>query len=311
MARTAYTICAVRPAVALADDPDAGLLWPLPGATADAIAHEPRDGSNVQRLVAREVVVGSLDDTRVLLRADAIRAQVFVTDARLAVACAKYDTGGGWIGGPIALALNVGSRVQAARRRRGRTLLGQVRYPWLCGVYARRGRGWRAQERLRLVVEGDAGKLYLDVGLARGESATELATDVIRRAARFRLEHEEDATAAELAELTALAGLPPLGWTGEGRRVGRDLPLARPPTLRSARLGADAGPDEAAPQPAAGPSPEAETTLVVPRGRARPRAAQDRTVPDDDFTIVLRRPAEGDVDVTLRPKRDPPDPPHG
>ncbi len=316
MARPPYTICTVRPAVATTDEQDAGLLWPLPAETADEIVLDPRDGTDIRRFVAREITVGAAADRGVLLRADAIRAQVFVTDARIAVACAKYDRGGGWIGGPVALSLNVGSRVRAARRRRGTTLVGHVRYPWLCGVYARGGRGLGGQELLRLVVEGDGRKLSLELSIGRGESATELATDLIRRAARFRLDHEEEATAEERAELVALASIPPLQWAKDDDDLaGRDLPLSRPPTIRSARLGAGAGAegDSGTAGPRTDIERESETTLVrAPRGRPRPREPQRPSEPDEEVSVVLRRPVqEDDLEITLRPKRDPPDAPRG
>lgn len=309
--RMRYTICAVRPARPAQGHPDAGLIWPVP-AEADGIALEPRDGTSVRRFVAREVEVGVVADTTVLVHADAIRAQVSVTDARVAVVCTKYDRGGGWIGGPIALALNIGSRVLAARRRRGTTLVGQVRYPWLCGVYSRNRVGLGGQELLRLVVEGDGARLYLELSLGRGESATSLATEIIRRAARFRLEHEEDATAAERAELTELASLAPLHWDkGAEELAGRDLPLSRPPTVRSARLGASGDRDLVTTRTVTDAGSDATTLVRPPVGQlARPRPPQPPPHPAeaDDIAVVLRRPAEDDdLEITLRPKREPPD----
>ena len=164
-----YTICTIRPAVAPATDD--GLLYPVPGAEPDSIGLERRDGSSIRQLFAREISVGPAASREPILRADDIRARVYVTDSRVAVACTKYDKGGGWIGGPIALTLNVASRVRAARRRRGKTLVGHVRYPWLRGVYARHGGRWRGSELLRLVIEGDSDVLHLDLVLPRGADA--------------------------------------------------------------------------------------------------------------------------------------------
>jgi hypothetical protein len=292
-----YTICTVRPAVAAAGDD--GLLFPVPGAGPDSIALEHRDGSSVRELFARELSVRPAASRTPILRADDIRARVYVTDSRVAVACTKYDTGGGWIGGPIALTLNIASRVQAARRRRGKTLVGHVRYPWLRGVYASHAKRWRGTELLRLVVEGEGGPLRLDLALPRGTDAPAVAADVIRRAARFRLDFDEDATDDERAELETLARLESLEPSEGDELAGRDLPTSWPPTSRSALLGV--------PEPEArevrDTAPPALATLVQ-------RAPVAAPPPPDDVTVVLRRRAaepDDDIDITLHgppPRRD-------
>lgn len=198
-----YTICTVREAAATTH-PDDGLMFPVPGASPDAIGLEQRDGSRIREVVAREIAVRPASARSPILHADDVRAQVYVTDSRVAVACTNYDTGGGWIGGPIALALNVLGRARARRRSRGKILVGHVRYPWLRGVHARNGGRLRGSGHLRLAVEGDGGVLHLDLVLTRDASATAVATDIIRRAARFRLDHDEDATPAQRTELSGL-----------------------------------------------------------------------------------------------------------
>ena len=219
-----YTICTIRPAVAPATDD--GLLYPVPGAEPDSIGLERRDGSSIRQLFAREISVGPAASREPILRADDIRARVYVTDSRVAVACTKYDKGGGWIGGPIALTLNIVSRTQAAQRRRGKTLVGHVRYPWLCGVYAGQARRWGGSELLRLVVDGEGGRLHLDLVLPRGADAPAVAVDVLRRAARFRLEYDEDATADQRAELETLARLESLRPATSDDLAGCDLPTS-------------------------------------------------------------------------------------
>lgn len=291
-----YTICTVREAAATTH-PDDGLMFPVPGASPDAIGLEQRDGSRIREVVAREIAVRPASARSPILHADDVRAQVYVTDSRVAVACTNYDTGGGWIGGPIALALNVLGRARARRRSRGKILVGHVRYPWLRGVHARNGGRLRGSGHLRLAVEGDGGVLHLDLVLTRDASATAVATDIIRRAARFRLDHDEDATPAQRTELERLAALPPLLWSKGDPLAGCDLPTSWPPTSRSALLG-EPGARATDPPPHA---PDAALAALVRRPAPPP--------PDDaaDVTVVLRgrerdAPVGDDIDVTLRPR---------
>ena len=286
-----YTICTVRPsAPRSADD---GLLFPVPGAPADSVGLEPRDGTNIRQLYAREIAVSPGAAGLPIIRADDVRARVYVTDCRVAVACTNYDKGGGWIGGPIALTLNLASRVRAARRRRGTTLVGHVRYPWVRGVYARHGGRWRGSELLRLVVEGDSDVLHLDLVLPRGADATAIAADVIRRAAQFRLDHDEHATDDQRAELEGLAALESLTWTKSDDLAGCDLPTSWPPTSRSAQLGLPEFEARDAPPPPV-------ATLI-----RRPPVTAPAEL--DDVTVVLHPPAaepDEDLGITLRGRPD-------
>lgn len=283
-----YAICTVRPEE-VAPASDDGLLFPVPGATPDSVRLEHRDGTSIRQLPAREIAVRPGDSPTPILRADDVRARVYVTDSRVAVACTKYDTGGGWIGGPIALTLNVASGVRAARRRRGKMLVGHVRYPWLRGVYASGARKGRGSELLRLVVEGDSGTLHLDLALPRGAGATAVAADVIRRAARFRLHYDEDATDDQRAELETLARLDALEWAQGDDPAGRDMPTSWPPTTRSALLGV--------------PEEEARVAAPPPLATLVRRAPVVAPPEPDEVTVVLRRPAGAppdDLDITLR-----------
>jgi hypothetical protein len=113
--------------------PEMGLLFPVPGAEKNTI--EDRDGGNVQRLTASEVIFKVGAATKFKDRK--VKIDLFITDARFALACSSYDKGGGhtFLGGGGALVFNVGvnsvSKVRAKMRSRGKMLVGQVRYPWL------------------------------------------------------------------------------------------------------------------------------------------------------------------------------------
>ena len=84
-----------------------------------------------------------------MLRVRKVRIDFFITDARLAVACSKYDKGGGWVGGAAAMIVfNAVSKARAAIRSHGKMLAGQVRYPWLRWVASTPKTGFTSDERL-------------------------------------------------------------------------------------------------------------------------------------------------------------------
>src|ERR1700756_1549456 len=63
----------------------------------------------------------------------------YVTEARFAFVCPKYDKGGGWVGiglveTPTALIANAVSKRMAAHRSHGSALVGQIRHPWVWSI---------------------------------------------------------------------------------------------------------------------------------------------------------------------------------
>jgi hypothetical protein len=177
-------------------------LYPDPGDTADSVELEDGDGEqpDVYSANAIGVVAFSGSHARPTAKFTDITAMVFLTDSRLAVACSKYDKGGGWhswspSGLAVAVAANAVSKARAKRRRRGKMLLGQVRYEWLGQIDAKDRRGWGSSSSLRLLFDdptGAAGLLLLNVTLDKHELATVIATDVARRAAVFNATHAPD-----------------------------------------------------------------------------------------------------------------------
>ena len=139
--------------------------------------------------------------------ADDIRVEVWITDARVALACSTYDKGGTWYGGVTALALTAGERAVAAVRRRGKMLVGQVRYPWISRVGSTAKFGWLTDERVILRFkdpDGDVWELYLT--LPKRSDAAELAAEVARRAAAYRLSSDPDPQSNTIAALQELLG---------------------------------------------------------------------------------------------------------
>jgi hypothetical protein len=102
------------------------LIVPLPGQERNSIVFEERDGSNIEQFTAKsiEVEVAGKRAGRV----SEAKITAFVTDARLAFACSKFNDSerlsrpGEW---PEQL-LKVGMKTFAAVRRHRRMLVGQV-----------------------------------------------------------------------------------------------------------------------------------------------------------------------------------------
>ncbi len=237
----AFDICGVREVGDGRGEPlAAGLMAPVPGDAADEILLEARDGKAVKRVFAESLAWTIQGEKDPLIKLADVRIAVLISDARVAFGCSKFDKGGGWGGGPTALALNAGSRALAARRRRGKMLVGQVRYPWVSAVYASTKHGWRDSEQLRLVVvDGDA-RMSLTLGLPKSTDAAAIATEVVHRAARFRLATDPELADAERARLQELAALAPIhNPKGSKDLSGERFPTHWPPAERSASFGSE------------------------------------------------------------------------
>jgi hypothetical protein len=172
--------------------PEMGLLFPVPGIEKNTIVMEDRDGSDVQRLTASEVIFKVGAATKFKDRK--VKINLFVTDARFALARSSCDKGGGhnFFGGGGALALDVAfdsiSKVRAKIRSRGKMLVGHVRYPWPRRVGSSPKTGFGTHEKLdfETSVKG-GGTTTLTLWLPNNVSAAQVAVEVARRAARYRL----------------------------------------------------------------------------------------------------------------------------
>lgn len=133
---------------------------------------------------------------------------------RLTIACSKYEQGGGWkpwsLGAvPVALLANALSKARVARRRRGKMLVGHVRYPWVSSVGVHTANRRRGSDSLRIVLR-DPGRaaersLILSIAVPRGHLAAERACQLAGAVAHHRLDHADgqldEASTAGLQEL--------------------------------------------------------------------------------------------------------------
>ena len=197
-----------------------GALYPVlsDASQPGLIALDAYDGPNVITTVATAVCVmqvanGSLKS---LIRLRDVKIDVYITDGRLALACEKYDKGGGWVGfgtgAVVALAANAVSKARAASRSRGKVLVGHVRYPWLKAVGASSKSGFASTEAIRLEYSeklSAASVLKLvELTLPRSFDATLVAEEIARRAAAFRLAYYPDMKPDVQAKFAGLSTAP-------------------------------------------------------------------------------------------------------
>lgn len=206
----AFNVLTIRDA---ADD-GSDAMYPVVGD--ESLVRLSEADGDVDRLVAtaievREVVQNS---QRKLLSLRDVKLEVFLTASRVAIACVKYDKGGGWVGfggagAAVALTANVVSKARAARRRRGKVLVGQVRHQWLAAVGYKPKTGWLSSEEVRLhIVDGTATPpraLLVDLTLPKNVDAAAVAQSIVRSAAAYRLRADTSFQNAERATFETLS----------------------------------------------------------------------------------------------------------
>ena len=114
---------------------------------------------------------------------------VFVTDSRVVIACEKYNKGNGgrWVGGLTAIAANAITRGVEGRLRRGKILVGHVRYEWLAMLAYYRKVSWLTEEKLVLLyVDTQKTKWRVIITFKKQVNAADVANDILRRACYYR-----------------------------------------------------------------------------------------------------------------------------
>jgi hypothetical protein len=212
-----------------------GLLLPVPGTEKNTVVMEDRDGTQVQRLAASAVEFKA--GGRAVFKDRQVRIDLFVTDSRFALACSKYDKGGGWVGGPaVMLPANAVSKARAKLRSRGKMLVGQVRYPWIQRVGSSPKRGWGSEEKLIFETTAKGASTTLTLTLPKDTDAAQVAAEIARRAARYRLVSEQldQETRDLLQPFTSVEPLAPGANAKEVRYF--TMPRAHNVSEESARL---------------------------------------------------------------------------
>lgn len=198
-----YSILAVR-----TPDDDDGRLHPELS-DGHTMVLEPLDGAplwiHASGLVVSERVANGL---RTHLRIGNVKVDVMISDARLAVGCANFESGKRKSPGVEAAILAKG--LDNARPDQGKMLVGHVRYPWLRCVGFKPRTGWRSNDELRLGVvarasDGDERELFLDLQLPKGVDSAAIARGTVAKAARYQLVYGEVTNEAERDSYERLA----------------------------------------------------------------------------------------------------------
>lgn len=177
-------------------------LYPDPGDSPSRVEPEPSDGHQpgLYQVSSIHVVAWNSGSSRQLAKVVDISANLIVTDSRVAVACSKFIKGGGWggwgIGGlAVAATANAVSKARAARKRRGKMLVGHLRYEWLTVIHTTDRAGLFGKNRLEIACAdptGENGALVLDLELDKHQPASGAAEAIMRRAALYRSQQATD-----------------------------------------------------------------------------------------------------------------------
>ena len=178
-------------------------LYPEPSDLSDTVEGEAGDGTqpSLHEAIGLALVSFASGRPKQVAQFTDLSATCVVTDCRVTVACSKYDkgskrTGFGVSSMAIAVTANAVSKARAKRRSKGRMLVGHVRHQWLGQIEATDRSGLFGKNRLDLFL-GDpttteAELLVLSVILGKRESASSMAADIARRAARYKAAHVAD-----------------------------------------------------------------------------------------------------------------------
>ncbi len=244
---------AIRETTDAPDTASDGLMYPVALDTPDTVALEAADGPDPKQLVCIGFSMRPVVNKTAMVRLTDINAALIITRARLVFACSKYEKGGGWFGvgagALLALPANLGSKALAARRRQGKMLVGHVRYPWINGVYAKNKGGWKPHKAVAVTIKSGGYLWQLDFTLRKEEDAAAVVSALVRRAAAFRLEHEDldsgENAATKREKLSQLANSPSFGPVKGTELEGLNFPTHWPVGDKSARFGLDASGDAA------------------------------------------------------------------
>jgi hypothetical protein len=151
--------------------------------------------------------------------------QVWITASRIIFYCKKFEKGGGWVGfglGGLAVAVvaNSVSHAIAANRRKGKALVGNIRYPWVSSVMFSPRNGFGTEENVRIAfVDGtDDSRPEGDItfSIERHNNANRVARHIVDRVIAYRYASGEELDAEELRRFedlrhSGLAALPEKG----------------------------------------------------------------------------------------------------
>lgn len=208
-----------------AEDSD-GRLYPVLGA---AGANYPMETEELDGTIERLTVSGfavfdvTSGEKKSVILLKGVPAEIFITDARLVIACEKWNQGGrSWgigLGATTAFIDNTVKKIKEARERRGQLLLGQIRYLWLSHVGYNPTRNAARNPELELGVshrvqaDNSIRRLSLVLTPKHVELAS-LAQSIVQRASKHWLAYgtfQNDAHRQKIVESSTAPVLPAPG----------------------------------------------------------------------------------------------------
>jgi hypothetical protein len=142
-----------------------------------------------------------------------ISFQFWITGSRVLLYCRNFDKGGGWrgwgLGGlAVAVTANAISKGMAANRRKGKALVGNIRYPWITkvGFSPRNGVGTRETIDIQYIDGTDATKpeCSLTIHLDNRTDANRVARFIVDKIIAYRYADKGELAPETLAKFEAL-----------------------------------------------------------------------------------------------------------
>jgi hypothetical protein len=184
------------------EDQASNYLYPELGEGSNTVRMLAEDGERPGHCDATNVVVVAKPKDAVpqrLATISNVTAGILVSDCRVAVACSNYVKGNVWlgfgaIGAAVAGAAMTVSAIRAARQRRGKMLVGHIRYEWLAWVQARDRNGAFDVSTLGFLFANPQGQdaLVVQITLKNSVAATAVADDIVKRAARYKAANQAE-----------------------------------------------------------------------------------------------------------------------
>jgi hypothetical protein len=213
----------------IGDTSEDGARWPVPSSDPEGRLVDLEDGDGDPARVSTVPVTGVLEQevlpggAKSLSKLVKVTGFAYITDARLIVAVQNFDKGStyvgfGGVGAAVGLAATGISKARAAHRRKGKVLVGHVRWQWAKAIAAQPAEGKAyGSGTIRAVCEtsnGTESRLYrLDLTVPHYVPPLVVARECIQRAAAWRLARfpgREDGR-ARIRELTQAPMLDPPG----------------------------------------------------------------------------------------------------
>ena len=171
-------------------------LYPLADDRGQSIQLSDRDGAGVKRCTAIAIRVDHVGKSgkHSRLDLDLIKAEVIVTDARVAIAVPRYDKGGGWVGGSLSALFNTVSKIRASLVTSRTCLVGHVDYAWLAQVSYKAEYSIFDNRKFDVLslgyftlVQGKNLLVQIELELAQDVDSRKLAEWILGKAVRARL----------------------------------------------------------------------------------------------------------------------------